>query len=80
MEHFNETIGTSEGNLIFYFNRMFTANGLRFHVSVVDKNRKLVSFKMLRDNSKWLIENKDGCPHWIISLEGELSEVIMNSL
>jgi len=80
VEHFTRTIQTREGNLNFYFNRIFTAHGVRYHVSAASRNGRMVAFKMKEENNRWFIDNPKDCPEWVISLEQELSEVIIENL
>jgi hypothetical protein len=80
VEHFTRTIRTQEGNLNFYFNRIFTAQGFRYHVSVLLKNKNIIAFRMQKENNRWYIDNPKDCPEWIVSLEPLFSDVIIENL
>lgn len=78
MQHFTEKIRTEHGLLNFYFNRIFTINGTRFHVSVIDPQRKAHIFYLYKENFSWKILNIQDCPIWIAELETDLSATISN--
>jgi hypothetical protein len=79
-DHFTSTIRTKEGNLNFYFNKIFTAQGVRYHVSVIPRDNKMITFRMMKENNRWYIDNPKGCPEWIISLEPVINDVIVEAL
>jgi hypothetical protein len=77
MSHFVKRLLSDQGNLSFYFNRIFTAEGTRYHISAVDRNRRPLSFAMEEKNGTWWFVNTDNCPSWLIKLEKKLSDAIL---
>jgi hypothetical protein len=80
VEHFTHVIRTKDGNLNFYFNRIFTAQGVRYHVSVLPKQGKMISFRMQKENNRWYIDNPKDCPEWIVNLEPVFSDAIIENM
>jgi hypothetical protein len=80
MTHFTKRIQTSKGHLSFFFNRLFTADGLRYHVSVVDNNRKAIMFNMEQSEGRWYFVNPANCPDWLVNIEPLLSDCIIEHL
>jgi hypothetical protein len=78
MPRFSGNIKTSNGNLNFSFNRVYTVEGVSYHVSVVDKERNVIIFHMVEDEGKWKIRECDNCPDYIKKVEKELSDKIKN--
>ena len=64
----------------FFFNRVITANGVHFHVSVLDKEGTFYHFTMAEKNRQWKIVNAPQPPQWIIALEAELDKVICQNM
>jgi len=58
------------------FNRIHTARGIRYHVSVVSKLQEFFHFTMAEKNNSWKIMNSPQEPGWIIQLEDQLSKEI----
>lgn len=79
MQHFTKRIEVEGHFYSFYFNRIFTVEGIRYHVSVVDKNRKAHSFNMKEQEGKWVIVNQRKHVGWIVKLEPKLSEIIIEN-
>lgn len=77
MPHFTKRIEVDKAYLSFYFNRIFTADGTCFHISVVDKERKTQAFNMIKKDGVWVLSNPDNCPSWIKELEKEFSRLIL---
>lgn len=73
--HFANTIETRHGRLNFYYNKIYTANGERFHISFVEKN-KTSSLLMKENEQIWSIINRENCPDWIIELEPKFRTII----
>jgi hypothetical protein len=76
MQHFTRRIQTREGFYSFYFNRIYTVAGIRYHISVVDNEKKVISFLMEKKESTWHFVNPSNCPEWILSFEEQLSSII----
>jgi hypothetical protein len=83
MLHFSKLIATSFDNLKFVFNSIYTANGIKFHVSVLsafDNRRRAIFFNMECKETKWHIVNAPKVPQWITKFEAELANEICNQL
>jgi hypothetical protein len=76
MPSFTKRIPTSAGTLQFYFNRIYTVNGVRFHVSAVDRKNKSHPFLMQEENDAWHIVEDPNIPQWIKDIEGNLNVAI----
>ena len=74
--HFSARIKTSQGYLTFYFNRIFTADGVRYHVSVLGNNKKSLMFNMEEKEGRWYLVNPSNCPDWLVNVEPLLSDKI----
>jgi hypothetical protein len=77
MPHFTKRIATDFDNPEFIFNRIFTVSGVRYHVSVKDKDRKAFFFTMQEKGGEWYIIEVTNPPNWITDLEAELSQAII---
>ena len=80
MPYFTSKLKTPLGILNFYFNRIFTAEGIRYHVSVIDHERKAHSFNMEETGEVWKLVNGSNCPDWITILEKEIEQAILKHL
>jgi hypothetical protein len=80
MPHFTKRLETSKGPFIFHFNRIFTAGGVHYHISFIDKNRKSQAFNMSEDGGKWTFVNPDNLPDWMVTIEAKLGNVITEHL
>lgn len=79
MPHFTKHIATSIGRLEFFFNRIYTVNGTRYHVSVKDDQRLTHTFYMEIKNSNWeIVKVPSQPPHWVLEVEQELATAIDN--
>jgi hypothetical protein len=78
MPHFTKRIRTEFGNPEFIFNRLFTGGGVRYHIVVLNENRKTTIFSMEVANGRWQIVYTPQTPEWIMQLEMELSNAIVN--
>lgn len=77
--HFIKSIEVGNGFVNFYFDRIYTIEGVRYFVSVIDREtRKLFMFQMRENEGKWSIINFLNYPYWIVKLESELSNVIID--
>ena len=80
MQHFLKRLESNKTFLNFYFNRIYTVEGDRFHISVVGTDKKAYSFIMQQKGDIWQIVNAQNCPSWIVELEEDLSKAIIESL
>ena len=64
----------------FLFNRIQTAKGIRYHVSVVSKWKEFFHFTMVEKNNSWKIMTPPNQPDWIMHLEDQLSNEIIARL
>lgn len=81
MQHFTRRIKVIDSFLGFYFNRLFTKDGLRYHISVIGKDKKTYIFYMDQgEGGSWHLVDRKKCPHWIVESEGLLSEAIKDHL
>ncbi len=76
MPFFTARLKTSQGGLTFYFNRIYTVEGVRYHVSVVGPDGKVHAFNVYYQEEKWKLVNSDNCPDWIVEIENEISNAI----
>ena len=77
MQHFMTSIPTQHGSFNFYFNLIYTTQGQRYHVSVIGLDRKMVTFRLKKKEYSWEIENANGCPDWVVGLQGKLSAAVL---
>ena len=80
MPHFSKRITSKEGDLNFYFNRIYTATGMRYHISVVDKNKKTHMCLMEKINEHWQIVDRNNCDELFLGTEPELRKAIVRHL
>jgi hypothetical protein len=64
----------------FFFNRIYTASGIRIHVSVEDGGGQFCHFDMAESSGKWRIVNGPQPPDWIMKLEARLNDVICRGM
>ena len=74
--HYNKEIETSQGIHNFYINRIETAQGMMFHISVVGKDNKVCMFLMEKHLNRWYIKSPVNCPEWIVVIEPILSDYL----
>jgi hypothetical protein len=72
MDNFTTQLKTKEGTLQFYFNRLVTPEGVRYHVSVTDRQNKTHIFLMQKNRGLWHFANASKVPYWLQLLEGDL--------
>ena len=64
----------------FHFTKIYTINGVRFHVSVIDMEDQAWAFNMVLKNLEWKIINAPEVPSWIINAEKQLEEIILENM
>jgi len=76
MPHFKELIETEYGVGTIYFNRIYTVDGINYHVSV--RNGFASHYFMMHDVAdKRNFFNIEKKPDWIISVKEELENAIV---
>jgi hypothetical protein len=78
--YFTKRIQTFSGFINFYFNRIYTVEGIRYHVSCMDTRRKTHAFNMVEMLDQWIIAHNCKCPAWIKNLEQDLEQAILESI
>ena len=61
----------------FCFTKIYTLQGVRFHVSVTDIEDQTWAFNMVLKNLEWKIVNAPLVPCWILDIEQRLQEIIL---
>jgi hypothetical protein len=75
--HFTKRMEVGNGYVNIYFNRVYTVEGMHFHVSLIEREtRKLIMFMMHENEGAWSIINPQIVPDWTRELELQLSEII----
>ena len=70
MPHFTRHIPVApDFSPVFFFNKIHTANGIRYHVSVIDKGKRSCSFDREEKKGAWKIINAPKIPDWIMNIE-----------
>jgi hypothetical protein len=77
MPHFTKRFRTDFGNPEFTFDRLFACGGFRYHIFVLNQDRKTCVFNMEIVDKRWRILYAPTNPAWIIELEAELSNAII---
>ena len=80
MPHFTRRIKTEEGTLNFYFNRLYTADGTRYHVSAMDTKRNTYHCNIIHTDGRWKLVAGSHCPDLIEVLEPLLEQIILDHL
>ena len=81
MQTFSKRVLIDEGfTPSFYFTKIYTIKGVRFHVSVIDLLDRAHNFNMVLKNLEWKIINGPEVPCWIMNVEQQLEEVILEHL
>ena len=78
--YFTKRIRTPHGHINFYFNRMYTVEGVRYHVSCIDDKRKTHAFQLQELLGQWVFAHPGKCVLWIKKLEKEFEKAILESL
>jgi hypothetical protein len=74
---FTSRIRTTGGfSFDFHFHRIFTVNGLRYHVTVV-REGELFHFSVTENGKGWKIIGAPQPPQWILDIENRIEEVLM---
>ena len=63
----------------FHITKIYSPQGVRFHVSVCEGDRQY-AFNMEIKNLEWKIINAPEVPWWIINVENQLQEIILENL
>lgn len=79
MPHFTKQIQTTLGLKTFHFNRIFTVNGTKYHLSVTEHATSYY-FLMEERNGSWLIAETIELPLWIRQADKELEKAIWEHL
>ena len=69
-----------EFDTAFYFTKIYTVQGVRFHVSVTDMEDQTWAFNMVLRDLEWKIVNAPLVPCWILDIEQRLQEIILCSI
>jgi hypothetical protein len=77
---FTKLIHIKDGYVNFYFNRIYTVDSIRYHVSCLDKRAKSYGFKMKELLGRWVLANPSKCVLWIKNHEAKLEKAILESL
>ena len=77
--YFTRLIDTLNGYIKFYFNRIHSVEGIRYHISCMDRRRKVYTFHMVEMLGQWIITPNSKSPIWIKSLEQEFEKAIRDS-
>ena len=80
MPHFTKRIHSSLGDYNYYFNRIYTATGMRYHVSVIDKDKKVHMCLMEKKEGIWQLLDPEKCEELFILVEQELQKAIIQHL
>ena len=78
--YFTKRIKTPYGYINFYFNRVYTVEGVRYYISGNDNKRKAYMFDMAEVAGHWLIVYNTKVPAWIKSLQDDLEKAIKENL
>ena len=81
MQNFTRRIAVDQNfNPEFFFNRIYTVHGMRYHISVMDGNGQTFAFNMEQKNGSWKIIDAPKLPDWIITIESKLQDAIEKSV
>lgn len=80
MDAFSKRIVTLQGTLHFYFNRIATAGGFHYLVSVVCKEGKTYLLQLNAQNGTWEIADPEAGPRWLTALETTYANAIWEQL
>ena len=76
MSEFSHRFKTDWGVFTFYFNGIFTVEGIRYHISTIDRDRKVIMFYMELIENNWKIVNPGNYPSWVLELQTKFSDAI----
>ena len=78
---FTKKLHTEDGGIReFFFNRIYTAGGIQFHVSVLNSMGELLHFNMVEKYRKWHIDKAPQPPDWVMKLEEDLNRAICQGM
>ena len=81
MQNFTKRIQIEQGsNPEFFFSRIYTLNGVRYHISVIDKQQQAFGFNIEMEKGKWKILDTADVPDWINNIEKKLEEIIFDNM
>ena len=81
MQTFSKRVTVEPGfEPAFFFTKIYTIQGVRFHVSVIDMEDQAWSFNMVLKNLEWKIINAPQVPSWIVDVENQLQEIIFSNM
>ena len=76
--HFSIRVITDDGTVTFSFNRIYTIDGTIYIVFFTDIDHKVKQFQMAQSRHRqWAILNKVVYFDWLVSLEKELVNAII---
>lgn len=76
-----ELLETAYGTFSIYVNRVFTEEEILLHISFVDKQNKTHIVIMRYNSGKWLFDQPEKHPAWVIHLKDEfISLIAKNSI
>ena len=61
---------------LFTFTRIYSVNGVLFHVTVSDRSRALYVFNIMQTEEGWKINTTKKLPEWITELEDQFAQAI----
>ena len=81
MQTFTKRVLIEPGfNPAFFFTKIYTIKGVRFHVSVIDMDNLNYNFNIELRSLEWKIINAPELPDWIINIEEQLQEIILEKM
>lgn len=80
MKSFTKRVRVEDGIYEFVFHRIYTVKGTGFYVCVADQNKRSHFFNMEQSPEGWRIINAPMVPRWIMNVEQELSNAILEEL
>jgi hypothetical protein len=79
MPHFKKQMETSQGLKNFYFNRIYTIDGTKYHISVRGSAHNATHYFMMSErNGGWFISQDTA--DWVMDVERELEAAINDHL
>jgi hypothetical protein len=81
VHNFTQRIAIEHGfNPEFFFNRIYTVQGFRYFISVLDQKRNTHNFSMEDKGEHWEIIDPSKVPGWIKKVEPQLNEAVQTNL
>jgi hypothetical protein len=79
--NFKKAISSADNKTyIFHFNRIYTVNGVAYHISVRSAANLSHNFMMQEKNGGWCLGDLSGLPQWLIEMEKKFEAAIIESL